>query len=58
MRLIDADDLLEEINKLKKSPWFNEGKELVTLSYIARKEAVEVIEDLCIKQQPTVEERP
>lgn len=58
MRLIDADKLLEEVNKLKESPWFNEGKELRTVSYVAKKETVEIIEDLCIKQQPTVEERP
>ncbi len=56
-RLIDVDESLEEVNKLKESPWFNEGKELRTVSYVARKEAVEIIEELCIKQQPTVEER-
>lgn len=62
MRLIDADYLLEEIAKLKESPWFNEGKLKIEpmvysphVLYTTRKETVEIIEDFCIKKQPTVE---
>lgn len=56
MRLIDADHLLSEIAELKKSPWYNNftsGEELR-----ARIEAVEIIEDLCIKKEHTAVERP
>ena len=45
--LIDREHLLSEIVELKKSPWFNEdylGSKLV------RKEAIEIVEDLCIKK--------
>ena len=62
MRLIDADHLLEEIAKLKERPWFNDGKLKMDpmvcfphVLYVNRKDAVEMIEDLCIKQEPTVE---
>ena len=51
MRLIDADALLLEIAELKKSPWYNDNY----WGYSIRKEAVEIIEDLCIKTAPTVE---
>lgn len=61
MRLIDADHLLEEIAKLKESPWFNEGKlkmEPMAYSphvlYATRKEAIGIIEDLCIRREPIV----
>lgn len=50
MRLIDADALLEGIAELKQSPWFNDK-----YGYADRKEAVETIEDLCIKKEPTVD---
>lgn len=49
---ISRSHLLAEIAELKKSPWFNEnynGAKLV------RKEAIELVEDLCIKQEPAVE---
>lgn len=61
MRLIDADSVLNGIEELKKSPWFNRGKEIVKgdpgfqhVGYIERKEAVEVVRDLCIREEPTV----
>jgi len=61
-RLIDADHLLKEIAKLKESPWFNEGRLKIEpmaysphVLYSTRREAVEIIEDLCIKKEPTVE---
>lgn len=61
MRLIDADSVLKGIDELKQSPWFNRGKEVVEsdpgfqhIGYLERKEAVEVVRDLCIRQEPTV----
>ena len=57
--LISRKDLLKDIADLKKSPWFNEGKDIKDLfqrnSYVARKEAVEIIEDLCIKNMQSAE---
>ena len=58
-RLIDANHLLNEIEKLKMSPWFVLGKDpdhKLHGLYLERKEAVEVVEDLCIKKEPTFEE--
>ena len=57
-RLIDANHLLNEIEKLKMSPWFVLGKDpdhKLHGLYLERKEAVEVVEDLCIKKEPTFE---
>lgn len=58
--MIDADSVLNGIEELKKSPWFNRGKEIVKgdpgfqhVGYIERKEAVEVVRDLCIRKEPT-----
>ena len=52
--LISRTDLLKDIANLKKSPWFNDGKYNRDLfrrnSYVAREEAVEIVEDLCIKK--------
>lgn len=57
--LISRTDLLKDIADLKKSPWFNSGKDIKDLfqhnSYVARKEAAEIIEDLCIKKLPSAE---
>ena len=57
--LISRTDLLKDIADLKKSLWFNDGKYNKDLfrrnSYVARKEAVEIIEDLCIKKFPSAE---
>lgn len=50
MRLIDADALLEGIAELKQSPWFNDK-----YGYGDRKDAVETIEYLCIKKEPTID---
>lgn len=50
MRLIDADALLEGIAELKQSPWFNSK-----YGYADRKDAVEAIEYLCIKKEPTID---
>lgn len=61
MRLIDADALLAGIEEIMKSPWYNRGKTghgedigFMHAAYLERKEAVEVIRDLCIKNAPTV----
>ena len=47
-------DILSDIADLKKSPWFTFGENSLNPisreQYLARKEAVEVIEDLCIKR--------
>lgn len=50
-RLIDADEVLSEIAKLKQSPWLNDN---TSSSYLVRKDAVEMVEDLCIKIAPTI----
>ena len=53
MDMIDRDEVLKNIDDLEKSPWFNKGKNLKNLTqymcYLERKEAVEVVRDLCIK---------
>lgn len=62
--LILKDNVLKGIEELQKSSWYNTGKEpnrdfpFPHLEYIARKEAVEIIRDLCIKQEPTVDAEP
>lgn len=50
-RLIDADMVLAETDELKKSPWYNEN---INGSYVVRKDAVSVVEDLCVKKAPTI----
>lgn len=67
MRPIDADNLLKGIEELRQSPCFNRGKleetdtdvdyncALQHVGYLERKEAVEIIVDMCIKKEPTVE---
>ena len=60
--LIDREHLLGEIEKLKKSPWYNGGKEskndsivsMYHIEYLARKEAVGIVTDLCVRQEPPV----
>ena len=51
MDLIDREPLLANIDKLKQSPWFNRYKNGNFLhgAYLESKEAVEIVEDLCIK---------
>ena len=68
MDTIDRDKLLKDIEDLKKSTWFNLGKDPSTLGrltkyypdfhlgYIERKEAVEILE-MVIKEEPTEEEK-
>ena len=59
--LISREHLLSEIDELMKSPWFNNGKDDDTFAhygYVERKEAVEIVRDLCVKTEPTVFKRP
>ena len=51
MRLIDAEHLLDEVEKLKESPWFNDN---TNGARIIRREAINIVEDLCICKEPTV----
>ena len=59
---ISRKHLLSEIDALMQSPWFNNGKDDDTFThyaYVERKEAVEVVRDLCVKTEPSVTpERP
>ena len=50
-RLIDADHVVGEIEKLKESPWFN--YENINGARKIRKEALEIVIALCIKHEPT-----
>lgn len=52
MRLVDADDIMEDISDLMQSPWFKDDTDHA--QYLARKEAVEIVRDLCVKNAPTV----
>lgn len=53
--VINRAHLLSEIAALKKSPWYNDN---TNGAAIIRKEAVEMIEDLCIKREPPVYPEP
>lgn len=58
--LIDRTHLLEEIKKLQKSPWYNHGKNdnaITKALYYERKEAIEVVRDLCINDEPVITEQ-
>lgn len=60
---IDRKHLLNEISDLMESPWFNRGKDdlgsALHYGYVERKEAVEIVRDLCVKAEPSVTpERP
>ena len=55
-RYIDAEHLLSEIQELKKSPWFTDCTN--EMARVSRKEAVEIIEALCINREPSADVRP
>ena len=55
-RPIDADAPLNEINELKKSPWYN--GENGNYERIIRAEAIGIVTDLCVKQAPTLDYEP
>ena len=57
---IDKTHLLAEIKKLQKSPWYNYGKNdmaVLRALYNERKEAVEVVRDLCVNDEPVITEQ-
>jgi len=51
--LISRENLLNEINLLKKSPWYNKD---FAAAKIVRKDAVAAVE-MCIKEAPSVPQR-
>lgn len=54
---ISRKHLLSEIDDLMKSPWFNRYKDdggALHFGYTERKEAVEIVRDLCVKEEPPV----
>nr|DAJ18317.1 MAG TPA: zinc-ribbon domain protein [Myoviridae sp. ct5FH28] len=50
---IERDLLLAEIKELKKSPWYNGG--YGTYERNIRREAIDIIVDLCIRPAPAVD---
>ena len=56
VRLIDADALKKGIKELKQSPWYNNDINPSWRQGI--KDAVHVVEMLCIEEAPTVEAVP
>lgn len=56
VRLIDADALKEGIKELKQSPWYNNDINPSWKQGI--KDAVHVVETLCIDEEPTVDAVP
>ena len=58
---ISRKHLLSEIDDLMKSPWFNRYKDdggALHFGYTERKEAVEIVRDLCVKTEPPVTPKP
>lgn len=58
---ISRKHLLSEIDVLMKSPWFNRWKDdggALHFGYTERKEAVEIVRDLCVKEEPPVTPKP
>ena len=56
--MINRKHLLSEIDDLMKSPWFNRYRDdcgALHFGYIERKEAVEIVRDLCVKTEPPVQ---
>ena len=56
VRLIDADALKKGIKELKQSPWYNNDINPSWRQGI--KDAVHVVETLCIDEEPTVDAVP
>lgn len=55
MRLIDADSAKKGIDELKQSPWYYDKNRVY---FVIRKNAVEMVERLCIDKQPTIDAIP
>lgn len=60
MRLIDADDILQDLADLMKSPWANPCGDdaLMTVRRLTIKEALDAVRELVIEHAPTVEPEP
>ena len=59
MNLVDKDDILKDIEYIQKSPWFNDGHGAPSNErYFIRKEAVEIVRDMCVKVAPIVDAIP
>lgn len=43
-------EILNAIRELKRSPWFNEGQYRDRGTYLTRKEALEIVETLVVKE--------
>ena len=54
--LISRKSVLAGIDELRESPWFNWGKGMSQYHdrYLARKEGVEIVADLCVRREPAV----
>lgn len=55
MRLIDADFTKKGIDELKQSPWYYDENRV---KFVIRKNAVEMVERLCIDKAPTIDAIP
>lgn len=51
-RLIDADALMDDINELKKSRWYNND---INGSRVVRSEVIDIVQMLCIDNAPTID---
>ena len=61
MRLVDETLILQNLECLQKSPWYNDGKDPESgrrWQFNIRKEATEIARDLCIRPVPTVDAIP
>lgn len=54
-RLIEADAVLKDLDDLKKSPWYHFDNPFVRQGM---RECMEVVEEACIKDAPTVDAIP
>lgn len=50
---IKRDDVLADIDELKKSPWFTQGN-----GHVERAEAIDIVTKLCVQEQPTADVAP
>lgn len=62
MKLIDVNMVLKDIKDLQESPWHNRWSKSDSLclqnQYVGRKEAVEIVRDLCIVKAKEVQAIP
>lgn len=61
MRLVDETLILQNLECLQKSPWYNDGKDPESgrrWQFNIRKEATEIVRDLCVIPVPTVDAIP